>query len=313
VGRGGTGAAPIGRPYTPAVPEPTSHSYMSQRLRLNYLDWGNPSAPPLVLLHGSRDHAHNWDWVARRLHDRFHVIAPDFRGHGDSDWSVGARYSPAEHVYDVAQLIHQQDLGPVRMIAHSLGGLVALRYAGTFPEQVARLVVVDGTGDISQFAGGRPSAPARMRTWVETQRGLAGRRPRLYATLEEAYERMQEANPHLTADQARHLTIHGAKQNEDGTYSWKFDNYVHGGHMVDLAPDEIDQIWANIDCPVLFLTGRESFQVDTFDERDLVGRFRDARHAWVDDAGHWLHHDQLETFLELTTAFLDDEEDQAPA
>ena len=279
---------------------------MSQRLRLNYLDWGNPSAPPLVLLHGSRDHAHNWDWVARRLQDRFHVIAPDFRGHGDSDWSVGARYSPAEHVYDVSQLIHQQDLAPVSVIAHSLGGIVALRYAGTFPEHVDRLLIVDGTGDISQFAGGRPSAPERMRTWVEIQRGLAARRPRLYATLEQAYERMQEANPHLTAEQARHLTIHGAKQNEDGTYSWKFDNYVHTGHMLDLAPEEIGEVWANIACPVLFVTGSESFQVGTFDEVDLVGRFQDARHVWVDDAGHWLHHDQLDRFLELVTEFLGD-------
>jgi pimeloyl-ACP methyl ester carboxylesterase len=292
------------------VPEPTSHSYISQRLRLNYLDWGNPSAPPMVLLHGTRDHAHNWDWVARRLQDRFHVIAPDFRGHGDSEWSIGARYSPAEHVYDVAQLVHQQDLGPVSMVAHSLGGLVALRYAGAFPENVERLVVVDGTGDLSQYAlNGRPSASERMRRWVETQRSLAGRHPRRYPTLEEAYERMQEANPHLTAEQARHLTVHGAKQNEDGSYSWKFDNYVHTGHMVDLAPEEVREIWADIACPVLFLTGTESFQVGTFDVDDLLGCFQDARHAWIDDAGHWLHHDQLDRFLELVTAFLGDPAD----
>jgi len=289
------------------VPEPTSHSYISQRLRLNYLDWGNSSAAPLVLLHGTRDHAHNWDWVARRLQDQYHVIAPDFRGHGDSEWSIGARYSPAEHAYDVSQLIHQQDLAPVSIIAHSLGALVALRYAGTYPENVHRLILVDGTGDLSQYAlHGRPSAPERMRTWIETQRSLAGRRPRRYPTLEDAYERMQTANPHLTAEQARHLTIHGAKQNEDGSYSWKFDNYVHTGHMVDLAPDEVLEVWANIRCPVLFLTGSESFQVGTFDEDELLSHFQDARHAWIDDAGHWMHHDQLDRFLELATAFLDD-------
>jgi pimeloyl-ACP methyl ester carboxylesterase len=144
-----------------------------------------------------------------------------------------------------------------------------------------------------------------MRTWVETQRSLAARRSRRYRTLEEAYERMQAANPHLTADQARHLTIHGANQNEDGTYSWKFDNYVHAGHMLDLPPGEIAEVWAQVECPVLFLTGSESFHVGTFDEVELVNHFRAAHHVWVDGAGHWLHHDQLDQFLELVTDFLD--------
>jgi len=59
---------------------PTSHSYFSQRLRLHYLDWGNSDAPHMLLLHGINDHCHSWDWVARRLRGRFHIIAPDLRG-----------------------------------------------------------------------------------------------------------------------------------------------------------------------------------------------------------------------------------------
>ena len=62
---------------------PTSRVFFSQRLRLHYVDWGNPSAPPLVLLHGGRDHCRNWDWVAERLRSEWHIIAPDLRGHGD--------------------------------------------------------------------------------------------------------------------------------------------------------------------------------------------------------------------------------------
>ena len=130
------------------MPGPTSHSYFSQRLRLHYLDWGNPDAPPLLLIHGNRDHAHNWDWTAARLQDRYHIIAPDLRGHGDSQWSAGSMYAPAEFVYDIAQLVHQQQLAPLRVVAHSLGGNVALRYAGTYPEHVERLVVIEGWGGI---------------------------------------------------------------------------------------------------------------------------------------------------------------------
>ena len=68
---------------------PTSRFYYSQGLRLHYVDWGNPEAPPLLLVHGGRDHCRNWDWVARELSRDYHVIAPDLRGHGDSQWMVG--------------------------------------------------------------------------------------------------------------------------------------------------------------------------------------------------------------------------------
>ena len=66
---------------------PTSHTYFSQRLRLHYTDWGNPDAPPMILIHGGRDHCRNWDWVAQELRDDWHIIAPDLRGHGDSAFS----------------------------------------------------------------------------------------------------------------------------------------------------------------------------------------------------------------------------------
>ncbi len=101
---------------------PTSQSFISQRLRLNYVDWGNPDAPPLVLVHGGRDHCRNWDWVAEDLRRDYHVIAPDLRGHGDSAWSTSGDYSLNAFVYDLAQLIHQQHLAPCRIVAHSLGG-----------------------------------------------------------------------------------------------------------------------------------------------------------------------------------------------
>ena len=134
---------------------PTSHSFISQRLRLHYVDWGNAEAPPLVLVHGGQDHCRNWDWVAADLRRDWHVIAPDLRGHGDSAFSPSGDYAMAAYVYDLAQLIHQQGLAPVRMIAHSLGCSIALRYAGIFPENVVRLVAIEGMGP-SPSASGLP-------------------------------------------------------------------------------------------------------------------------------------------------------------
>src|SRR3546814_10169890 len=123
-----------------------SNIYVSQRLNLHYVDWGNAQAPPLIRLQGGRDQCRNWDWVARELRADFHIIAPDLRGHGDSQWSPDGNYSMAAHVYDLAQLIHQQKLAPVTIVAHSLGGNIALRYAGIYPDNVARIVAIEGLG-----------------------------------------------------------------------------------------------------------------------------------------------------------------------
>ena len=125
---------------------PTSHSYISQRTRLHYVDWGNPEAPPLVLVHGNRDHCRNWDWVAQALRHDYHIIAPDLRGHGDSAWTNDGEYPPTSFVYDLAQLMHQLDLGPINLVGHSLGGNVCLRYAGLYPENIRRLAVIEGLG-----------------------------------------------------------------------------------------------------------------------------------------------------------------------
>ena len=228
------------------MPGPASHTYFSQRLRLHYVDWGNSGKPPLLLVHGGRDHCRNWDWTAAAFRDDWHVIAPDLRGHGDSQWSPDGSYTMAGYIYDLAQLIHQQRLAPVTIVAHSLGGNIALRYAGIYPETVARLVAIEGLGPSPRGRaerGEKTIGIADDRAWIREQRGLAGRLPRRYASIEDAFRRMQEENPHLTAEQARHLTVHGVNQNEDGTYSWKFDNYVRAWFPYDMRGQDIAQLW----------------------------------------------------------------------
>ena len=142
---------------------PTSRIYFSQRLRLHYVDWGNPTAPPLLLVHGGRDHCRNWDWVATALRRDWHVLAPDLRGHGDSQWSPDGNYSMSAYIYDLAQLIHQQELAPVTIVAHSLGGNIALRYAGVYPGEGAQAGRDRGARAVARSDGGA--------------RGRADRRP----------------------------------------------------------------------------------------------------------------------------------------
>ena len=284
---------------------PTSRIYFSQRLRLHYVDWGNPEAPPLLLVHGGRDHCRNWDWVAQRLRKDYHIIAPDLRGHGDSEWSATGQYLMAGYIYDLAQLIHQQKLAPVTIIAHSLGGNIALRYTGIYPENVKRLVAIEGLGPSPKMMaerGGRP-IDVRMRKWIDDQRNLSGRLPRRYPTIEDAFKRMHEENKHLSPGQARHLTQHGVNQNEDGTYSWKFDNYVRSNPPYDMRQREVEELWTRITCPTLLVYGKESWASNPQDD-GRIEHFQNATAVSVEKAGHWVHHDQLEVFMSLVSDHL---------
>ena len=284
---------------------PTSHTYFSQRLRLHYVDWGNPTAPPLLLVHGGRDHCRNWDWVASRLRDRWHVIAPDLRGHGDSQWSAEGSYRMDSYIYDLAQLIHQQKLAPVTIIAHSLGGNIAIRYTGLYPDSVRRLVAIEGLGASPKLMLERAklTLDARLRLWIDEQRDLAGRLPRRYPSIEDAFKRMQDENKHLSPMQARHLTEHGVNQNEDGTFSWKFDNYVRSWPAYDMANAEVEQLWVRITCPTLLVYGNESGASNpSVDGR--AKHFQNATVESIDGAGHWVHHDQFEIFMKLSSEFI---------
>jgi len=287
------------------MPGPTSHTYFSQRLRLHYVDWGHEDRPSLLLIHGGRDHCRNWDWTATALQGGWHVIAPDLRGHGDSQWSPDGSYTMAGYVYDLAHLIHQQRLAPVTIIAHSLGGNIALRYAGIYPDTVTKLVAIEGLGPPPRVLAerGTKTMAERMDEWIREQRNLAGRLPRRYASIEDAFRRMQEENPHLSVEQARHLTAHGVNQNEDGTYSWKFDNYVRAWPPYDMSGRDIRFLWSRISCPTLLMFGKESWSGNPAED----GRAQLFRHpsvVGVEGAGHWLHHDRLDEFLRIVREFL---------
>jgi pimeloyl-ACP methyl ester carboxylesterase len=288
-----------------STPGPTSRIFFSQRLRLHYVDWGNPAAPPLLLVHGGRDHCRNWDWLAEELRSDWHIIAPDLRGHGDSEWSKDGSYTMAGYIYDLAQLIHQLKVAPVTIIAHSLGGNIALRYAGLYPENVARLIAIEGLGPSPRMLRERmaKSFPERMRGWIAEQRGLAGRMARRYASIEDACRRMQEENKHLSPEQARHLTLHGVNQNEDGTYTWKFDNYVRSWPPYDMRSKDIELLWSSITCPTLLVYGKESWASNPAED-GRAQAFKNARIVTVEKAGHWVHHDRLREFLELARTFL---------
>lgn len=284
---------------------PTSHTYFSQRLKLHYADWGNEDAPPLLLVHGGRDHCRSWDWTAEALRKDWHVIAPDLRGHGDSAWSPEGNYNMQAYIYDLAQLIHQLKLAPVTIVSHSLGGNICLRYTGLYPENVRKIVAIEGLGPSPSRLEERRKTPWQdhFRKMIDDKRGLAGRQPKRYESLEQAYARMKEENSFLTAEQARHLTINGIARNEDGTYSWKFDNYLRVWESVDITHEQVAELWSNISCPTLLLYGEKSWASNPAED-GRIKHFKNADVKMFPEAGHWLHHDQFDLFIETLQDFL---------
>ena len=281
---------------------PTSHYFYSQRLKLHYVDWGDPGKPPLLLIHGGRDHARNWDWVAQALRHDYHIIAPDLRGHGDSQWAIGGGYAMIDYTLDVAQLLAALKLFPITIIGHSLGGSIALQYTGTYPDRVTKVVAIEGLGPPPGMIRDRP-AQERMLEWIAEMQALSSRHPRRYKNLDEAVERMREANPHLSPEQARHLTIHGCYRDEDGTYLWKFDNYVRAASPYLFNMKDARALWSQITCPVLLVRGTESWASDP--EKDgRATAFTNYKLVNIERAGHWVHHDQLDVFLKHVREFL---------
>lgn len=255
----------------------------------------------MLLIHGIRDQAHAWDYLATAFQDQFHVVVPDLRGHGDSEWSKGSTYSYSEYTCDVEQLVRQRELDPVTIVAHSMGGTIASIFAGTYPNRVRRLVMIEPIGLYPEPLMNNPQS--RLRHWIASNRNLAGRIPKRYSSIEEAYSRMQQANPHLQPELARYLTTHGSYQNEDGTHSWKFDNHTRASTPYDLTHQDFIGLWSQITCPVLIINSREGFP-HRIGQDGTLRHFQNAELVSVNDAGHWTHHDQLNEVIGLLQKFL---------
>ncbi|MFW2830441.1 alpha/beta fold hydrolase [Sphingomonas sp. ID0503] len=272
--------------------------------RRHVLHWRRDGAPTLVLLHGMRDHAHSWDWVARRLSSAYNVIAPDLRGHGDSDWSQDGSYSLFNYVSDLAEIIDTLGLNGINLVGHSLGGHIALRFAASFPDRLQSLCTIEGIElpIVREQRESPTSYPVRLRRWIEDERGRRRRQPRYYQSVSEAADRMAEQNPGINRDTVDHLTRTGLVAVAGSGLRWKYDNACRFRAPDDADGTDLDEILGAISCPTLLAYGESSWIPVPPAERLL--RLRSHELVTFPGASHWLHHQSREAFQTVLEDFL---------
>jgi pimeloyl-ACP methyl ester carboxylesterase len=285
----------------------SAHDVDLRGLAHRVMTWGDAAAPPLFLVHGWMDVAASFQFLVDALAHERHVVAPDLRGYGGSAWQPQGYWFP-DYVADLEALVDRYAPGvAVDIVGHSLGGNVAMIYAGVRPSRVRRAVSLEGFGLPDQPI---EDAPRRYAKWLDALASEPSFRP--YANLAAVADRMQKDNRRLTRERALFLASHWAHELPDGRAELRADprHKLPFPSVYRLAEAKV--FWEAITAPVLWIAGGDSHIPAWLDKargldgvRERMSAIRDARLEVIDDAGHMLHHDQPEAVARAVEAFLD--------
>ena len=283
-------ARAMGVPFTKEN-QPTNRTVHANGMEFNYLEWGSPGNPKILMLHGVSQQAHSWDFVSLALSDRFHIIALDQRGHGDSDWASDGDYSIEAQQSDIDAVVDALGLNGFMLMGHSMGGRNSYVWASRHPKTLDGLVIVD-TGPQGQREG---------RDRIQRFQQL----PDELDSFEEFADRVQEYTGRAR-DQVLGALQYSIRERPDGKWSWKYDKVLRTPGQ--RAPGwEADRLWEcvqKIDCPTLVVRGERS---DIFAE-DTMNRMRDeiadCAIATIPRAGHLVQGDNPADFLVETEKLL---------
>jgi pimeloyl-ACP methyl ester carboxylesterase len=275
------------------------------RTTLRTWGWGDPSDPLVLCLHGAYDHGRMFDGLAPRVAALgYHVVAVDFRGHGDSG-HLDTGFAWTLFHLDLALLIRHLGGGPVGFIAHSFGGGQATGVAGAFPELVRWIVNIDGLGPpAAALVPPDQISDAVQRSFERTDRALLAP-PRPWASLEEMAERRGRNNPRLPKDWILHLARHGAREAEGG-WVWKADPMFGIGIPSEFNVAMLEAEMRHTRCPVLVLTGDQEDTWRELSDDELAARvsWLGARHEVVPGTGHYVHIEDPDTTMVHIESFL---------
>jgi len=286
-------AAEIAGLKLPKLVLPESHHTVVDKIRLHYLDWGAKTKRPILLLHGGGLNAHTWDLVCLMLRHRYHCVALDQRGHGDSEWEPTANYSFESQVGDVAGFIEKLKLRKPLLVGHSMGGFAALGYAINCAAKMAGLMLVDVAPEMN--ADGRE----RIRAFVSQDREMD--------SVEDFVDRAMAFNPMRNRQLLRRSLLHNLRQLPNGRWTWKHDpnrNSSNFDQDRDTRAQFINDSAAHITCPTLVLRGGRSDVLTDEGARKFAEALPNGRWMRVENAGHTIQGDNPRGLLDALIPFI---------
>jgi pimeloyl-ACP methyl ester carboxylesterase len=272
-------------------------------LRHNVRHWGDSSAPKLFLLHGRMDSSPTFQFVVDALTQSWHVIAPDWRGYGATEW-LSRPYWYYDYYADLDGLLaHYSPDRPARLVGHSMGANIASIYAAAKPERVSQIAMLDFLG-LPKPTG---DAPTELRTWLEAV--AEEPQQRQFPDPAALAQRLQKLNPRLTPSRADFLARTTSRERADGSVELACDPWHKPPSPMLYRVDEVLETWRQVAAPVLLLIAEHGYVQQRFgNDRDEMERrlacFAQRQVVVIHDCGHNMQHDQPQLMAAALENFL---------
>ncbi|MGH8751552.1 MAG: alpha/beta fold hydrolase [Burkholderiales bacterium] len=273
-------------------------------LRYHVRCWGDARQPKLFLFHGWMDVSASFQFLVDELQHDWHVIAPDWRGFGLTQWNQGVYWFP-DYFADLDALlnIYSPDQ-PANLVGHSLGGNVVCIYGGVRPQRARRIISLEGFG----IPRTNPAQTAvQYAKWLDELADPPQFKP--YTSFDEVAARLRKNNARLSVERAAFLAQHWAQQDDDGKIRLLSDPKHKITNAVRYRIDETMNCWQAVTAPVLWVEGAESWIRDWL--KDSPEQFSTRKQAFkhfsecsIAGAGHMLHHDQPAAVAKVIEDFL---------
>ncbi|WP_419918487.1 alpha/beta fold hydrolase [Candidatus Poriferisocius sp.] len=287
-----TSAADLGIAHSSDISY-VSRNIVARHHRFHFLEWGSPDAQTVLLLHGGNQSAHSWDLVSLALADRYHVLALDQRGHGDSEWARDADYSSGAMAADVAAFCDALGVANPIIMGHSMGGMNTMRLCLVHPNLARAIVIVDVGPEISEVG------TQVIRTFVTENRE--------FQHLDDFVAAVQKYDPYRSREHIERTVKYNLLQRVDGTYISKVDHgprLAHGTEHRRAGDHFTLEDAGRITQPALLLRGADSWVLTAEAAERFAEALPDGRLVTVADCSHNVHGQNTPGFLAAVEPFL---------
>ncbi len=262
-------------------------------LTMHYLDWGNPTKPTIMLLHGMRGHAHSWDDVAEALSPDFHVLALDQRGRGLTDWAKDGDYGIDAFVGDLVGFCRTVGLEKFILMGHSMGARNSMAFADTHADMLEKLVLSEFGPQINSKGGQRIS-----KELIDV--------PEEFDTLDDAIAYMAQFNRYASDPVMHRRELYATKELPNSKIGWRYDIEIREARRRGdpVAPLDLWPALPKIACPTLVVRATETDILDLDVAHKMIDTLPDGRLVEIERAQHMVFEDNPEDFIAAVRGFL---------